>query len=380
MCFFILNKTQKMSFNGSFGDAEFINDDESNNNNISFGQEEIKMNLACGTSTKKNSGVKVFINNESSIPSNSKYNNYFSIPMELEGETTYQHIDNDNNNINDLLSKELLKYNINNIISILTNKIAIIKTNIFYQMKNIYKNKLNTLLKVQILYLRISSSLKLFITIFNIHRINNLFFAFIKLKGKYNYYLDMKENGKNNFRTKFENNYKQKKNNIISQKNNDINTLQNDIKTLEDNIKDLNMKELQLKVEINNYLYKENILKEKIKSIESLNNSLKKSIQSSNSSSINTISKYDNEILSLENALNLSKNLKEEKEKLINKFISNVNNLLNEYQVYIDNLKSINTSKNNNNNMNVETSSSNMISIKHKETNESSLFGSKFSM
>ena len=145
-----------MSFNGSFGDAEFINDDESNNNNISFGQEEIKMNLACGTSTKKNSGVKVFINNESSIPSNSKYNNYFSIPMELEGETTYQHIDNDNNNINDLLSKELLKYNINNIISILTNKIAIIKTNIFYQMKNIYKNKLNTLstnfIKFKIIY------------------------------------------------------------------------------------------------------------------------------------------------------------------------------------------------------------------------------------
>ena len=369
-----------MSFNGSFGDAEFINDDESNNNNISFGQEEIKMNLACGTSTKKNSGVKVFINNESSIPSNSKYNNYFSIPMELEGETTYQHIENDNNNINDLLSKELLKYNINNIINILTNKIAIIKTNIFYQMKNIYKNKLNTLLKVQILYLRISSSLKLFVTIFNIHRINNLFFAFIKLKGKYNYYLDMKENGKNNFRTKFENNYKQKKNNIISQNNNDINTLQNDIKTLEDNIKDLNMKELQLKVEINNYLYKENILKEKIKSIESLNNSLKKSIQSSNSSSINTISKYDNEILSLENALNLSKNLKEEKEKLINKFISNVNNLLNEYQVYIDNLKGINTSKTNTNNMNVETSNSNMISIKNKETNESSLLGSKFSV
>ena len=140
------------------------------------------------------------------------------------------------------------------------------------------------------------------------------------------------------------------------------------------------MKESQLKIEINNYLKKENILKEKIKSIESINNSIKNSIQSSNSSSIKNISKYDNEILSLENALNVSKNLKEEKQKLINKFIFNVNSLLNEYQVYIDNLKSINTSKNNNNNMNVETSSSNMISIKHKETNESSLFGSKFSV
>ena len=121
-----------MSFNGSFGDAEFINDDESNNNNISFGQEEIKMNLAYGTSSKKNSGVKVFINNELSIPSNSNYNLFCSVPMELEGETTYQHIENDNNNnINDLLSKELLKYNINNIFNILNNKITIIKSNIF---------------------------------------------------------------------------------------------------------------------------------------------------------------------------------------------------------------------------------------------------------
>ena len=212
-----------MSFNGSFGDAEFINDDESNNNNISFGQEEIKMNLAYGTSSKKNSGVKVFINNELSIPSNSNYNLFCSVPMELEGETTYQHIENDNNNnINDLLSKELLKYNINNIFNILNNKITIIKSNIFYQMKKIYKNKINTLLKIQILYMRISSSLKLFIKIFNSNRINNLFFAFIKLKGKYNYYLDMKENVKNNFRTKFEFKYKQQKNNIISQNNNDI--------------------------------------------------------------------------------------------------------------------------------------------------------------
>ena len=140
------------------------------------------------------------------------------------------------------------------------------------------------------------------------------------------------------------------------------------------------MKESQLKIEINNYLKKENILKEKIKSIESINNSIKNSIQSSNSSSIKNISKYDNEILSLENALNVSKNLKEEKQKLINKFIFNMNSLLNEYQVYIDNLKSINTSETNTNKMNIETSSSNMISLKHKETMENSFFGSKLSV
>ena len=55
-----------------------------------------------------------------------------------------------------------------------------------------------------------------------------------------------------------------------------------------------------------------------------------------------------------------------------------MNNLLNEYQVYIDNLKNMNTNETNTNtnNMIVETSNSNMQSIKHKETRENSLFGS----
>ena len=366
-----------MSFNGSFGDAEFINDVESNNN-LSIEQKDIKMNLACETSPKKNSGVKVFINNDSSIPSNSNYNIFCSVPMELEEDTSYHNVENNNNYMNDLLSKELIKYNIGNIFNILGNKITIIKSNVFYKMKNIYKNKINTLLKAHILYIKISSSLELIIKIFSQQRKNILYLAFHKIKGKYDYYLNMKENTKSNFRIKFEKEYKQKRNDIISRNNNDIKTLQNDIQNLKDNINELNMKESQLKVEINSYLQKERQLKEKIKSIETVNNSLKKSIQSSDSSSIKTISKYDNEILSLENALNLSKNMKEKKQKLINKFILNVNNLLNEYQVYIDNLKNMNTNETNTNtnNMIVETSNSNMQSIKHKETRENSLFGS----
>ena len=367
-----------MSFNGSFGDADFINEVESNND-VSLGQEDIKMNLACGgTNSKKNSGAKVFINNESSIPSNSNYNIFCSVPMEIEidnNNTTSQNIENNtNNNLSELLSKELIKYNLGNIFNILNNKKSIIKSRVFYFIKNIYKNKINLLLKTQILYMKISSSLEMIIKIFTQHEKYLLYQAFYELKKKYNYY-------KNNFREEFEKEYKQNRKEIISKNNNDIKSLQDEIKDIKENINQMTEKESKIKEEINNYLKQEKNLNEKIKCIETLNNSMKESIKSSNSSSIKTISKYDNEILSLESALNLGKNLKEKKQKLINKFILNVNSLLNEYQVYIDNLKDINNCNINkhDNNMIIETSNSNLQSLKHKETMENYIFGSKLS-
>ena len=367
-----------MSFNGSFGDADFINEVESNND-VSLGQEDIKMNLACGgTNSKKNSGAKVFINNESSIPSNSNYNILCSVPMEIEidnNNTTSQNIENNaNNNLSELLSKELIKYNLGNIFNILNNKKSIIKSRVFYFIKNIYKKKINLLLKTQILYMKISSSLEMIIKIFTQHEKYLLYQAFYELKKKYNYY-------KNNFREEFEKEYKQNRKEIISKNNNDIKSLQDEIKDIKENINQMTEKESEIKEEINNYLKQEKNLNEKIKCIETLNNSMKESIKSSNSSSIKTISKYDNEILSLESALNLGKNLKEKKQKLINKFILNVNSLLNEYQVYIDNLKDINNCSINkhDNNMIIETSNSNLQSLKHKETMENYIFGSKLS-
>ena len=195
----------------------------------------------------------------------------------------------------------------------------------------------------------------------------------------------MKENNKNNFRTKFEMNYTKEKNNLINDNNNSIKSLQRDIQILKKNINQLTTKESELKSEIFNFLQEEKQLSEKIKSIETLNSSLKKSIQTSNSSSIKTISKYDTDILSLESDLKFNKNLKEEKKEIINAFMNKVYILLNEYQAYIDNLKTLdlsasNTNTNTNNNMNNElTSSSNLQSIKQKDTMENSLIASKFS-
>ena len=57
--------------------------------------------------------------------------------MELEEESNFGNINNINNNdyYLDLLSKELLKYNLSNIFNILNDKKTIIQSSIFYFLK-----------------------------------------------------------------------------------------------------------------------------------------------------------------------------------------------------------------------------------------------------
>ena len=374
-----------MSFNGSFGDAEFI--EEENPNDISLGQEDIKTNLTKGEANQKNSNTKCFINNEISIPTNSNNNIFCSVPMELEEESNFGNINNINNNdyYLDLLSKELLKYNLSNIFNILNDKKTIIQSSIFYFLKKLNKNKINNIIKAQTLYLKISSSLELFSKLFRNRRINVLYQVFQIIKRKYLFFQGIKENKNNNFRAKFELNYKKEKNNLINKSTDSLKSLEKEIQILKKNINQLSLKESKLKKELNNYLQVEKQLNEKIKTIETLNYSVKKSIQSNNSSSNRSTSKFDSETLSLENAIEANKLVKKEKQEIINAFIKKVNNLLNEYQTYIDNLKplefSATNSNSNINNVNMElTPRSNLQSIKQKDTSENSLFTSKFSV
>ena len=374
-----------MSFNGSFGDAEFI--EEENPNDISLGQEDIKTNLTKGEPNQKNSNTKCFINNEISIPTNSNNNIFCSVPMELEEESNFGNINNINNNdyYLDLLSKELLKYNLSNIFNILNDKKTIIQSSIFYFLKKLNKNKINNIIKAQTLYLKISSSLELFSKLFRNRRINVLYQVFQIIKRKYLFFQGIKENKNNNFRAKFELNYKKEKNNLINKSTDSLKSLEKEIQILKKNINQLSLKESKLKKELNNYLQVEKQLNEKIKTIETLNYSVKKSIQSNNSSSNRSTSKFDSETLSLENAIEANKLVKKEKQEIINAFIKKVNNLLNEYQTYIDNLKplefSATNSNSNINNINMElTPRSNLQSIKQKDTSENSLFTSKFSV
>ena len=72
--------------------------------------------------------------------------------------------------------------------------------------------------------------------------------------------------------------------------------------------------------------------------------------------------------------------LKNAKEKVINSFMKKMNNLLDEYQLYINGLKSIDTIGTNNN-IDIEISaSSNLQTIKHKEIIDNSTFTSKVSL
>ena len=374
-----------MSFNGSFGDAEFI--EEENPNDISLGQEDIKTNLTKGEPNQEDSNTKCFINNEISIPTNSNNNIFCSVPMELEEESNFGNINNINNNdyYLDLLSKELLKYNLSDIFNILNDKKTIIQSNIFYFLKKLNKNKINNIIKAQTLYLKISSSLELFSKLFRNRRINVLYQVFQIIKRKYLFFQGIKENKNNNFRANFELNYKKEKNNLINKSTDSLKSLEKEIQILKKNINQLSLKESKLKKELNNYLQVEKQLNEKIKTIETLNYSVKKSIQSNNSSSNRSTSKFDSETLSLENAIEANKLVKKEKQEIINAFIKKVNNLLNEYQTYIDNLKplefSATNSNSNINNVNMElTPRSNLQSIKQKDTSENSLFTSKFSV
>ena len=243
---------------------------------------------------------------------------------------------------------------------------------------------MNKIIKAQVLYLKISSNLNLISKIFRSHRINVLFQAFQKIKRKYLFLEGMKENKNNNFRAKFESNYKKEKNNIINKSTENLNSLKKEIQIMKKNINQLTLKESKLKQELNDCLRVEKQLNEKIKILESLNFTVKKSIQTNNSSSNRSISKNDNEMVSLENAIEVNKLVKKEKQEIINAFMKKVNNLLSEYQTYIDNLKTLEfsgTNTNTNNNMNMEiTPRSNLQSIKQKDTSENSLFTSKFSV
>ena len=114
--------------------------------------------------------------------------------------------------------------------------------------------------------------------------------------------------------------------------------LEKEIKDLESKIKKMNLKDNELLLELNTLNKKEKQLNEKIKNLENakINNINIMKQQSSNISSIHNNSKYDSDIVSLESTIETNKQLKEGKEEIIKKFIFKMNNLLDEYKVYID--------------------------------------------
>ena len=289
-------------------------------------------------------------------------NNIFSsVPLEMKVDNEYS---NSNIIYNNFLSKELLKYHLSNIFTILKSKIIIIKSQTFYLLKKTSNEKLNNLLKAEILFLKISSYSLIFVKIFEKKRKNLLFHAFCKLKNK------CKIN--EIFKLKYEIKYKKEKDNLINSINTKIKTLEKETKDTENKIKKLNCKEKEIILEIDNLTKKENQLNNKIIILEKANkyNFLKQ--QSNNISSINNNSKYDSDIISLESTIETNKQLKEGKEEIIKNFIYNMNNLLNEYKVYIDMLSNNEGIKNNINIGNIEdNSNSNQQSLSHKDKDNS---------
>ena len=98
-----------MSFNGSFGEGEFVVEDD-NSNILSLKTEDFKMNYE-----EKNICNINKIKKDLTINSNT--NNIFSsVPMEIDIDNDYHSF---SNFYDTLLTKELLKYNISNLFNIL---------------------------------------------------------------------------------------------------------------------------------------------------------------------------------------------------------------------------------------------------------------------
>ena len=323
-----------MSFNGSFGEGEFVDE---NNSNLSFGQ-DFKVNYDSeGTSNLKYSNTKLSNNNDLTINSNT--NNIFSpVPMEVETDNDYQ---NQNNTFYDtLLSKEFLKYHISNVFNLIKSKIIVIKYKILSIIKEVSNIKLRKLINAEIIYIEISSKLKRIVQIFKRNRINILYQVFNILKTRI--YI-----AKNNYDNDHD--------------KNSIEKLEKEIKDGEKKIIILTKKENKLRDEINCYYKKKKQMKETIKIIE--NNAVKAAIEiikkQNNSKNRFETNKYDSDIYSVESTIEPNKQTKDGKEEVVKFFMENINNFLNEYQVYVNNLYGIESDMNNNNANNTNNINSN---------------------
>ena len=296
-------------------------------------------------------------NNElNSINQNEKNESNKNIFISVESK-----LEKDNNNIYEsLFINELIKYNLLNIFSIIKRKIIILNSKIYYRLKNYSHKKIILLIKSEILYIKISSSIEIISNIFRKKRANILYQTLYILNGgnKINNHI---------FKIKYEIKFKNEKDNIINESTIKLKKLEKEVNEMENNIKILNLKDSELKIKITNLSKKEKQLNDTIKQIE---NSKSIISNSNNRNSINNNSMYESDIISLESTIVNNKQQNEEKQKIINNFIFKVNALLNEYQEYIDLL---NNNKSTTNNMNLnDNSNSNKQSLSSKDKDESS--------
>jgi len=300
---------------------------------------------------KNNENNKLNMDNQNEKNETNK-NIFISVESKLEK-------DNSNNNIYEsLYINELIKYNLLNIFSIIKRRIIIINSKVFYHLKKYSQRKIYLLIKSEKLSIKISSSFEIISKIFMKKRANILYNSFYSLNGgnKINNHI---------FKIKYEIKFKNEKDNIINENTIKLKKLEKEINEMENNIKILNLKDSELKIKITNLSKKEKQLNDTIKQFEN-----SKSIISNNRNSINNNSIYESDIISLESTIVNNRQQNEEKQKIINNFIFKVNELLNEYQEYIDLLNN-NKSTTNNINSN-DNSNSNKQSLSSKDKDESS--------
>jgi len=335
----------------------YNNSIKGDNNNIIMHNEKVDI---IEEKNNKNEKVNIIPTNNDNIKNDISTNIFVSLPSKLEIDYT----NNSNNIYESLLIKELLKFHLQNLFCIIKRKKIIIISNIFYHLKKYSKKTIFFLIKSEILYLKITSSIEILSNIYKRKRGNKLYQTLYILRcgNKTNNHL---------FKIKFEIKYKNEKDNLINENITKLKKLEKEVNEMEDNIKILNIKDNELNLKLNNLSKKEKQLNDTIKQLESSQSSI-----SNNRNTINNISIYESDITSLESTIVNNKQQKEEKQKIINNFIFKVNELLNEYQDYIEILNTNKSSINSTNNNNIKINSSdnfksNKLSLKIKDKNDS---------
>ncbi len=318
-----------MSFNASFGEDGLedsngiLSGDEVNinnnynteiyndKNNISF---EALDNLNTNTNNKSNDAIH---------DNNDIFN---SIPMEIETEENdkiyfYQ---------NEYLI-ENINYHLNKMIKTINNKFLLQKLFVFLLIQKISDIKHYQIIEAELLFIKISNTLKLLIRVYRRNKRFKIKKYFYKW---YNNYLINKQT--HEIKKKIEEKVQKENEEKINNLNKQLNEIEKDSKNLNKTYSSIENTNNDLKNKIKQFNEKENNLCSKLKQLESKNNKFKELI-STRSPSISSTS--ENKTLEskkrlLENQINYLQDQKKEKENTLQLFISEMEKNLQKYEKY----------------------------------------------
>ncbi len=318
-----------MSFNGSFGEGMIENsnviltEEEMNNNNNKNIQMEMPQDIN-NLSFEALNKIDDNNNNISNEVINENNEIFNSIPMEIETE------ENDRNNYyqNEYLI-ENINYHLNKMIKTINKKFQLKKLFAFLKIKKISDINHYNIIEAELLYIKISNTLKFLLRIYKRKKKDTLKKYFFK----WNYFHILNKQNEQ-IKKKIESKIQKENEEKINSLNKVLNDLEKNSNSLKKNYSTIESSNNDLKNKIKQFEEKENNLKLKIKQLQKQNNKFKEKI-STRTPSISSSS--ENKTLEsrkklLESQINKLQDQKREKENTIQNFISEMEKYLLKYE------------------------------------------------